>query len=149
MAAEICNPMSQQNHDKIEQTITRERGRLLRFIRRLGVGDDAEDILHDVFYQFVTAYETIESLEKVSSWLFQVARNKIIDRKRKMKPDNFSSLDSWESDEQSTPLLLVNILPDLETLHNKYLRSMIWEKLCTYTLTNVLISSIHWLTSIF
>ena len=67
-----------------EETFLRERGRLLGFIRnRVATLEEAEDILQDVFYQFIAGYETIESLDRVTSWLFSVARNKIIDRYRK------------------------------------------------------------------
>jgi len=64
-----------------EQTFLREKDRLLSFIRnRVSSVEEAEDILQDVFYQFVAGYDTIESLDRVTSWLFSVARNKIIDR---------------------------------------------------------------------
>src|SRR5687767_15522529 len=67
-----------------EQTFLREKDRLLGFIRnRVSTTEEAEDILQDVFYQFVAGYDTIESLDRVTSWLFSVARNKIIDRYRR------------------------------------------------------------------
>ena len=67
-----------------EQTFLREKDRLLGFIRnRVSSMEEAEDILQDVFYQFVAGYDTIESLDRVTSWLFSVARNKIIDRYRR------------------------------------------------------------------
>ena len=67
-----------------EQTFLKEKDRLLGFIRnRVSSLEEAEDILQDVFYQFVAGYETIESLDRVTSWLFSVARNKIIDRYRR------------------------------------------------------------------
>src|SRR5918992_5197345 len=67
-----------------EQTFLREKDRLLSFIRnRVSSLEEAEDILQDVFFQFVAGYNTIESLDRVTSWLFSVARNKIIDRYRK------------------------------------------------------------------
>src|SRR5687768_18495676 len=67
-----------------EQTFLKEKDRLLSFIRnRVSTVEEAEDILQDVFFQFIAGYETIESLDRVTSWLFSVARNKIIDRYRK------------------------------------------------------------------
>ena len=67
-----------------EQTFLKEKDRLLSFIRnRVSTVEEAEDILQDVFYQFVAGYETIESIDRVTSWLFSVARNKIIDRYRR------------------------------------------------------------------
>jgi RNA polymerase sigma factor (sigma-70 family) len=58
--------------------------RLLGFIRRRVTNEaDAEDILQDVFYQLMGNKEPID---QVASWLFTVARNKIIDSKRKKQP---------------------------------------------------------------
>lgn len=60
------------------------RRRLLGFIRKRVTSEaDAEDILQDVFYQLLGNKEPID---QVASWLFTVARNKIIDSKRKKKP---------------------------------------------------------------
>src|SRR6266699_969701 len=37
-----------------------------------------EDILQDVFYEFVQAYRLVE-IEQVGAWLFRVAKNRITD----------------------------------------------------------------------
>src|SRR5918996_3767831 len=67
-----------------EQTFLKEKDRLLSFIRnRVSSTEEAEDIMQDVFYQFVAGFDGIESLDRVTSWLFSVARNKIIDRYRR------------------------------------------------------------------
>ncbi|MFM0261225.1 RNA polymerase sigma factor [Paraburkholderia sediminicola] len=68
----------------ITATVLRERTKLGNFIRRR-VHDqgDAEDILQDVFHEFVQAYRLPAPIEQVSAWLFRVARNRIIDRFRK------------------------------------------------------------------
>ena len=70
----------------ITATILRERSKLLGFIRR-NVRDqtDAEDILQDVFHEFVEAYRLPEPIEQVSAWLYKVARNRIVDRFRKKR----------------------------------------------------------------
>ena len=48
--------MADQN-ERITETITRERGRLGSFIRRrVPDAGEAEDILQDVFFEFVEAY---------------------------------------------------------------------------------------------
>src|SRR6187549_3140928 len=94
-----------------EQTFLKEKDRLLSFIRnRVSDVDEAEDILQDVFYQFVAGYETIESLDRVTSWLFQVARNKIIDRYRRdaARPQRTDFGNSSGSDDDA-PLTLQEI----------------------------------------
>ena len=67
-----------------QNTFLKEKDKLLGFIRnRVSSSEEAEDILQDVFYQFVAGFETIESLDRITSWLYSVARNKIIDRYRR------------------------------------------------------------------
>jgi RNA polymerase sigma factor (sigma-70 family) len=101
-----------------------ERKRLFNFIRRrVRIEADAEDILADVFYQLVESYSVTEPIEKMTSWLLTVARNKIIDWYRKRKPESFQQ----REDESALPLNLEDILfdpsqnPDL-----LYERSLLW-----------------------
>lgn len=71
---------------EISAVVVRERSRLGNFIRkRIGDPSEAEDILQDVFYEFVEEYRLPETIEQASAWLFRVARNRIIDRFRKKK----------------------------------------------------------------
>src|SRR5689334_22401844 len=65
----------------IAEVIARERKRLGSFIRRR-VPDpgDAEDILQDVFSELIESVRMVRPIEQVGAWLFQVARNRIIDR---------------------------------------------------------------------
>ena len=64
----------------ISATVLRERSKLGSFIRRR-VSDpaEAEDILQDVFSEFVEAYRLPEPIERASAWLFRAARNRIVD----------------------------------------------------------------------
>jgi RNA polymerase sigma factor (sigma-70 family) len=95
----------------ITATVIRESSRLMDFIRRR-VADpaEAEDILQDVFTEFVQAYRLPEPIEQVGAWLFRVARNRIIDRFRKKKaepmPETFG-------EEDNDPALL-GVLPAIE-----------------------------------
>jgi len=65
---------------RIADVVTRERTRLWRFIRRR-VADprDAEDILQDVFSKLVEANRRLMPIDHLTGWLFQVARNRIVD----------------------------------------------------------------------
>ncbi|MFP3566261.1 RNA polymerase sigma factor [Paraburkholderia sp. SIMBA_030] len=70
----------------ITATVLRERTKLGNFIRhRVHDPSEAEDILQDVFHEFVQAYRLPAPIEQVSAWLFRVARNRIIDRFRKKR----------------------------------------------------------------
>jgi len=86
--ATIC--MTFQSSVQREQALTaiveKYRTRLLSFIRaRLRDQSEAEDVLQDVFAEFVEAYDLGEAIEKVSAWLARVAQNKILDRFRRQK----------------------------------------------------------------
>jgi RNA polymerase sigma factor (sigma-70 family) len=71
---------------EISAVVVRERSRLGNFIRsRVIDRAEAEDILQDVFHEFIEAYRLPDSIEQASAWLFRVARNRIIDRFRKKK----------------------------------------------------------------
>src|SRR5216684_4509341 len=79
---------TEQNR-RISEVIQRERRRLFHFIRkRVDDEDDAEDILQDVFFELVEAYRLMKPIEEVGAWLFRVARNRIIDRFRKKRPES-------------------------------------------------------------
>lgn len=118
------------NQATIGKTFEKERGRLLNFIRkRVKTLDDAEDILQDVFYQFIRVSTEVEAIERASSWLFQVARNRITDLYRKKKPANFSQFDLTLSDDEEA-LQFENFIPDLNDLPDSNLtKEMVWETL--------------------
>ena len=57
-----------------------ERGRLLTFIRRrIPEEIDAEDLLQDVFCEFVEAYRMMKPIAHAGAWMMQVAKNRITD----------------------------------------------------------------------
>ena len=88
----ISPGMPSSSRKNITTVISRFGQRLLGFIRkRVGSEADAEDILQDVWYQLTTTVDT-EPIEKISGWLFAVARNKIIDRYRKKRPESLDML---------------------------------------------------------
>ena len=79
------DPMLERERD-LTATILRERSKLGHFIRRrVRDPSEAEDILQDVFHEFVQAYRLPAPIEQVSAWLFRVARNRIIDVFRKKR----------------------------------------------------------------
>jgi RNA polymerase sigma factor (sigma-70 family) len=80
--------MTIEQDRRISAAVDEERPRLRNFIRkRVADESDAEDILQDVFYEFVQAYRLMKPIEKAGAWLFRVARNRIIDLYRKRKHD--------------------------------------------------------------
>ncbi len=123
------NMAQQTRKDNIEKTVRQERGRLLNFIRqRVSGKEEAEDIMQDVFYQLVEGFDMIESLDKVTSWLFTVARNKITDRYRKKKEEPL--VERAINGREEEPLMLADILPDLgRGPEDEYFRTVVQEQL--------------------
>ena len=85
---------------RISEIVERERTPLRNFIRqRVGDPRDVEDILQDVFYELVQANRLLMPIDHVTSWLFRVARNRIIDLFRKKRPesagDELLGLEDW------------------------------------------------------
>ena len=122
--------MKQSEVNQIESTVQKERGRLLGFIRkRVPATEDAEDILQDVFYQFIDGYNTIESIEKVSSWLLRVAKNKITDWYRKKRPVTFSKVTQGRDDEDIRDI--ESLIPSFssELPDESFYWQMMWEKM--------------------
>ena len=102
--------MTLDQDQRISEVVKREQSRLRNFIRRR-VSDprDAEDILQDVFYALVEANRLLMPIDHISSWLFRVARNRIIDLLRKKKPEIFS--DTAVADVDDEPLEWEELLP--------------------------------------
>jgi len=127
----ITDTMAINQRAVVEQTVTKERVRLFNFIKkRVADPDEAEDILQDVFFQLWRGYNTIESIEKITAWLFRVARNKITDAYRKKKPDNFSSIKGQNDREGDAPLLLAEMIPDrMNGPEDMYTRELLWDSI--------------------
>jgi RNA polymerase sigma factor (sigma-70 family) len=91
--------MTVEQDRQISETVEQQRSRLRSFIsRRVADPSDVEDILQEVFFELVEAYRLMKPIEMVGAWLFQVARNRIIDGFRKKKPEPLADL-NVESEE--------------------------------------------------
>src|ERR1700730_5172126 len=121
--------MAEQDQ-RISEAGHREQSRLRNFIRRR-VADqgDAEDILQDVFYELVEAYRVMQP-EHVTAWLFQVARNRIIDlfRKKKREAERNGLAERVEQDGEM--LQLEDLLPSPDAgPDGAFARSVLLEEL--------------------
>jgi RNA polymerase sigma factor (sigma-70 family) len=85
MDAALPHSLAAAEQDRrIALTVQRERGRLLRYIRRrVADAAEAEDILQDAFSELVAAYRLTQPIEQAGAWLTRVVRNRIIDRFRR------------------------------------------------------------------
>jgi RNA polymerase sigma-70 factor (ECF subfamily) len=97
---------------------------LLSFIRRrVGAADMAEDILQDVFVKAHSRLDTLANADRVQSWLYQIARNTIIDYHRTRKnteplPDEIAQQPEHIDEEWRE--LGKCVLPMIETLPEGY-----------------------------
>ncbi|HMH00217.1 MAG TPA: sigma-70 family RNA polymerase sigma factor [Terriglobales bacterium] len=114
---------------QISETIEREQARLRNFIRRrVDDESDADDILQDVFSELVEAYRLMQPIEQVGAWLFRVARNRIIDRFRKRKPETLR--EEMAVAEDGELLLLEDLLPSPDAgPEAAYARTVLLEEL--------------------
>ena len=112
-------------NEQISKEVMRERTRLGNFIRkRIADPSEAEDILQDVFHEFVEAYRLPEPIEQVGAWLFRVARNRIIDRFRKKKELPLSNL--YDGDDE---YWLDELLPPVDGPEAAYTREVLLQEL--------------------
>lgn len=119
--------MSDSRGKHITEVINTYSKRLMGFIRkRVSSEADAEDILQDVFYQFIGNTTPIEQL---TSWLFTVTRNKITDKQRKKKPELLEDLYVSHDDEGFEWSDL--FFDDKNNPESEYMRSLFWEALYT------------------
>ena len=120
------------NNENLEKLIAEYQPRLKSFIRkRVNNKEDAEDILQDVFYQFVkTVQAALNPIEQVSAWLYRVARNTIINQNTKKREEEMPVYQNDENDD--------DILKDFSELFSnesssspetEYLRSLVWTSL--------------------
>jgi RNA polymerase sigma factor (sigma-70 family) len=96
--------MTEQDR-QISEIIAEQGSRLRNFIRKRVPNEaDAEDLLQEVFFEVLEASRLMAPVQQWGAWMFQVARNRIIDFFRKKR---MGSLDSGaaESGERGTPLL--------------------------------------------
>jgi RNA polymerase sigma factor (sigma-70 family) len=123
------NPNRQEIGDLIEE----HQPRLKSFIRkRVASREDADDILQDVFYQMVKYFdEAVSPIVEVSSWLYEVAQNNIINKYKKKKELSLPEFQDSEFDDaffgEFSEILLgtdESSSPEME-----YLRSMVWTEL--------------------
>ena len=121
--------MTREQDRQISEVVEEQRPRLRNFIRRR-VADpgEVEDILQDVFFEFLESYRLMKPIEQAGAWLFRVARNRIIDRFRKKRPDLLQDLGGASEDGEM--LSIEEMLPSPDAgPEAAYARSVLVEEL--------------------
>ncbi len=124
----IPTTMAESRKSNITEVINTYSKRLMGFIRkRVSNEADAEDILQDVFYQFIGNTKPIEQL---TAWLFTVTRNKITDRQRKHKPELLEDV-YGDADSESAFDWANMFFDESNNPETAYLRNIFWDTLYT------------------
>lgn len=107
--------MAQSQNDFIGRIVAAEGKRLRDFIRkRVPSDEDAEDIVQDVFYEFIEVTRLMKPIERAASWLYSVARNKIIDRYRKKKTTLLEDISAKMNDDEGEALNIAELVRDYQ-----------------------------------
>lgn len=128
----------------------RYEDQLLRYVRRLGVGEEAEDVLQEAFINIWKNLHAFDQSLKLSSWLYRIVHNQAVSCIRKKKsfgkdqkavfdeqrladlPDEpgTEARDLLEEKEQLTHALLDQLpLPYKEVMVLKFLEDMSYEEI--------------------
>jgi len=85
IASVVSGPIrTEEREQALTALIESHRTRLLSIIRkRIRDQVEAEDVLQDVFAEFVEVYDLGQAIEVLGAWLVRVAQNKILDRFRR------------------------------------------------------------------
>ncbi len=113
-------------------------GNIHSFIaHRVSNASAAEDILQEVFLKIHTNINSLKDCSKIRSWVYEIARNTIIDyyRKQKIKLDSFDELLPEEEDlfaatdeiKEENPVYKITsgLLGMIEALPEKYAQALI------------------------
>lgn len=115
---------------RIADIFRKYQAQLKGFIaKRVSSKEDSEDILQNVFYQFMKSDQEDNPIEQIAAWLYSVARNQIIDRSRKHREEEMPYLSNNEDD--GTFLKeLSELMPDEDqSPEMDFIRSTVWEEL--------------------
>lgn len=116
--------------DKEIDDIIRENSSWLRaFVRRkVRNRDDADDIVQDTLYQLIRTIKVLEDpIGHVSSWLYTVAHNLIINHSKRNREEAIGQTDE-NSENFMAEISEIFIADDNESPDFKILRSMVWKE---------------------
>ncbi|KAA6349601.1 ECF RNA polymerase sigma factor SigW [termite gut metagenome] len=113
----------------VSEIFAKYHSQLKGFIsKRVPSKEDCEDILQEVFYQLAKVNLEENPIRQMSSWLYSVARNRIIDRSRKQREEE---LPYYLDDGEYLLAEEINrLLPDeISSPETTLIKSLIWEEL--------------------
>ena len=122
--------LSRDTMQKNVELIYKDYNKLLMsfIIRRVPNRFIAEDILQEVFMKVINKYAQLKDQKKLKSWIFQIARNSIIDYYRTEKPAESVNEDFIRAnnpgEEDAYKRLQLSVLEMIRQLPLKYRQSL-------------------------
>lgn len=120
-------------NSNLDDIIKENTPRLRSYVsRRISNRDDADDIVQDTLYQLVRTISIMDNpMGKVTSWLYTVAHNLIINHSKKHREEKMPTSLYSENDEDGflKDLSEIMVVSDDEEPDMLMLRSMVWEEL--------------------
>ncbi len=117
------------DNEQLDDLIKENEPRLRSFVRgKVDNRDDADDIVQDTFYQLLRTIHVLDNpIAHVSSWLYTVAHNLIINHGRKHREESMPVQQSDESFMADLSEIMVANTDDNPDI--RMLRSMVWDEL--------------------
>jgi len=120
--------ISKEEH--IGEAYDQEQARLTAYVRNhVGSLEDAEDIVQDVFMSLTGGFDDIMDMRKSISWIYAVAKNKIVDFLRKKKTYALED-QKVSSSEEDEALYLSDMIPSLGVQpDDQMMQNLIWDEI--------------------
>jgi RNA polymerase sigma factor (sigma-70 family) len=120
--------MTEQRTISITKAIQQSGKKLFAFVRaKVKTNEDAEDILQDVWFQ-LSKLGDLNELENISAWLYQVARNKVLDRYRKKGTESIEDL-AYENEDGEINFRKILFIDDSHNPELALFKEMFWTEL--------------------
>lgn len=122
--------MQRMENKTLDDIVRDNVPKLHSYVRsRVKAEEDAEDIIQDTLYQFLRTFSVLDNpIAHVTSWLYTVAHNLIINNGKKHREESLPQLyaadDSYMSD-----LSEIMMASDSDNPEILMLRSMVWNEL--------------------
>ncbi|WP_242507717.1 RNA polymerase sigma factor [Parabacteroides goldsteinii] len=99
----VQNRSASEQNTRVADIFRKYQAQLKGFIsRRVSSKEDSEDILQNVFYQFMKYDQEDSPIEQIAAWLYSVARSQIIDRSRKHREEEMPYLSAEPTGQNRT-----------------------------------------------
>lgn len=119
------------DNNKIDDIVRDNVPKLHSYVRkRISNKDDAEDIVQDTLYQFLRTIAVLDNpISHVSSWLYTVAHNLIINHGKKHSTTAETDLYADSDEAFMHDISEIIIADDTDNPEFSMLRTMVWDEL--------------------